>query len=82
MNAMMNKKAVDDVVVVGGSTRIPKVQQLSNDLLLGKEVCRSINPDEAAAYGTAVQAAILNGQGNKMVQGTVLVEVPPLSLGC
>ncbi|XP_027348777.1 heat shock cognate 70 kDa protein 2 isoform X4 [Abrus precatorius] len=68
-DAKMDKSSVHDVVLVGGSTRIPKVQQLLQDFFNGKELCKSINPDEAVAYGAAVQAAILSGEGNeKMVQ--------------
>ncbi|KAE8655424.1 Heat shock cognate 70 kDa protein [Hibiscus syriacus] len=60
-DAKMDKSSVHDVVLVGGSTRIPKVQQLLQDFFNGKELCKSINPDEAVAYGAAVQAAILSG---------------------
>ncbi|CAI9092423.1 OLC1v1027652C1 [Oldenlandia corymbosa var. corymbosa] len=80
-DAKMTKYSVDDVVMVGGSSRIPKVQQMLQEMLNGKELCRNINPDEAVAYGAAVQAAILSGQGNEKVQDLVLVEVTPLSLG-
>jgi heat shock protein 1/8 len=59
----MDKRSVDEVVLVGGSTRIPKVQQLVSNFFNGKEPCKTINPDEAVAYGAAVQAAILSGQG-------------------
>ncbi|KAJ3677042.1 hypothetical protein LUZ60_002766 [Juncus effusus] len=77
----IEKKSIDDVVLVGGSTRIIKVQQLLQDCFEGKDLCRSINPDEVVAYGAAVQAAKLSGQGNKLVQDLVLVDVTPLSLG-
>ncbi|ONK62269.1 uncharacterized protein A4U43_C07F2170 [Asparagus officinalis] len=66
-DAKMDKSTVHDVVLVGGSTRIPKVQQLLQDFFNGKELCKSINPDEAVAYGAAVQAAILSGEGNEKV---------------
>lgn len=66
---------------MGGSTRIPKVQQLLQDFFNGKELCKSINPDEAVAYGAAVQAAILSGDGNEKVQDLLLLDVTPLSLG-
>jgi heat shock 70kDa protein 1/2/6/8 len=69
------------VVLVGGSTRIPKVQQLLQDFFNGKELCKSINPDEAVAYGAAVQAAILSGEGSEKVQDLLLLDVTPLSLG-
>ncbi|XP_011027667.1 PREDICTED: probable mediator of RNA polymerase II transcription subunit 37c [Populus euphratica] len=68
-------------VLVGGSTRIPKVQQLLQDFFNGKELCKSINPDEAVAYGASVQAAILSGEGNEKVQDLLLLDVTPLSLG-
>lgn len=80
-DAKMDKATVDDVVLVGGSTRIPKVQQLLQDFFNGKELCKSINPDEAVAYGAAVQAAILSGEGNEKVQDLLLLDVAPLSLG-
>jgi len=63
-DANMDKSAVHDVVLVGGSTRIPRLQQLLQDLFNGKELCKSIDPDEAVAYGAAVQAAILSSEGN------------------
>ncbi|CAN1343961.1 Heat shock 70 kDa protein [Linum perenne] len=80
-DAKIDKGAIDDVVLVGGSTRIPKVQQLLQDFFNGKELCKSINPDEAVAYGAAVQAAILSGEGNEKVQDLLLLDVTPLSLG-
>ncbi|CAL9165684.1 unnamed protein product [Musa hybrid cultivar] len=80
-DAKMDKSSVHDVVLVGGSTRIPKVQQLLQDFFNGKESCKSINPDEAVAYGAAVQAAILSGEGNEKVQDLLLLDVTPLSLG-
>jgi len=81
IDAKMNKNDLHDVVLVGGSSRIPKVQQLLKELLNGKDLCRSINPDEAVAYGAAVQAAKLSGQGNDRVLCFELIEVTPLSLG-
>ncbi|ONM33229.1 Heat shock 70 kDa protein 3 [Zea mays] len=63
------------------STRIPRVQQLLQDFFNGKELCKNINPDEAVAYGAAVQAAILSGEGNEKVQDLLLLDVTPLSLG-
>jgi heat shock protein 1/8 len=68
-------------VLVGGSTRIPKVQQLIQQFFGGKEPCKSINPDEAVAYGAAVQAAILTGSGNEATKDILLIDVTPLSLG-
>lgn len=80
-DAKMDKAQVHDVVLVGGSTRIPKVQQLLQDFFNGKELNKSINPDEAVAYGAAVQAAILTGEGGEKVQDLLLLDVTPLSLG-
>lgn len=75
------KSAIQEVVMVGGSTRIPKVQQLIQAFFNGKELCKTINPDEAVAYGAAVQAAIVSGQGTEDVQNMLLLDVAPLSLG-
>ncbi|KAL0918103.1 hypothetical protein M5K25_010094 [Dendrobium thyrsiflorum] len=80
-DAKMDKRTIHDVFLVGGSTRIPKVQQLLQDFFNGKELCKSINPDEDVAYGAAVQAAILSGDGNEKVQDMLLIDVAPLSLG-
>merc|ERR1719480_121476 len=75
------KSKIHEVVLVGGSTRIPKVQQLLQAFFNGKELCKDINPDEAVAYGAAVQAAIVSGQGTEEVQNMLLLDVAPLSLG-
>ncbi|CAK7336329.1 unnamed protein product [Dovyalis caffra] len=80
-DAKIDKRQVHEIVLVGGSTRIPKVQQLLQDFFNGKELCKSINPDEAVAYGAAVQAAILSGEGNQKVQDLLLLDVTPLSVG-
>jgi len=80
-DAKMDKSLVHEVVLVGGSTRIPKVQSLLQDFFNGKELNKSINPDEAVAYGAAVQAAILTGEGGEKVQDLLLLDVTPLSLG-
>ena len=80
-DAKMDKISIHDVVLVGGSTRIPKVQKLLSDFFNGKDLCKSINPDEAVAYGAAVQAAILTGDTSKKLEGIVLVDVAPLSIG-
>ncbi|XP_050386604.1 heat shock 70 kDa protein 4-like [Argentina anserina] len=80
-DAKMDKSSIYDVVLVGGSTRIPKVQQLLQDFFNGMELCKSINLDEAVAYGAAVQAAMLSGEDNKKVQDLLLLDVTPLSLG-
>jgi len=77
----MVKQDVHDVVLVGGSTRIPKVQKLLSDFFCGKELCRSINPDEAVAYGAAVQAAILTGTQDAKLNEMILLDVAPLTLG-
>lgn len=79
MDANVAKSQVDDVVLVGGSTRIPKIQQLITEFFNGKKPCKSINPDEAVAYGAAMQAAVLMGED--MEDPFVLVDVAPLSLG-
>eukprot|EP00916_Digyalum_oweni_P025702 GHVL01042301.1.p1 GENE.GHVL01042301.1~~GHVL01042301.1.p1 ORF type:complete len:544 (+),score=99.97 GHVL01042301.1:27-1634(+) len=76
-----DKKSVHEVVLVGGSTRIPKIQALITEFFNGKEPCRRINPDEAVAYGAAVQAAILSGEQSSAVQDLLLLDVTPLSLG-
>ena len=72
---------VDDVVLVGGSTRIPRVQEILKSYFKGKDLCKSINPDEAVAYGAAVQGAILSGNRSDAAQQLLLVDVTPLSLG-
>ncbi|XP_046411389.1 heat shock 70 kDa protein cognate 4-like [Neodiprion fabricii] len=80
-DAKMDKANIDDIVLVGGSTRIPRVQKLLQDFFNGKELNKSINPDEAVAYGAAVQAAILHGDKSDSVQDLLLLDVAPLSLG-
>jgi L1 cell adhesion molecule like protein len=80
-DSKLDKQAVHEVVLVGGSTRIPKVQQLVSDFFGGKELNRSINPDEAVAYGAAVQASILTGQKSNKTDGLLLLDVTPLTLG-
>jgi heat shock protein 1/8 len=80
-DAKMDKSGVHDVVLTGGSSRIPKVQELLQELFDGKQLNKSINPDEAVAYGAAVQAANMVGMGNEKVQQIVLLDVTPLSLG-
>merc|ERR1712066_94450 len=80
-DAKMDKGQIHEVVLVGGSTRIPKVQQLLQDFFNGKELNKSINPDEAVAYGAAVQASILNNDGTEAVADLLLLDVTPLSMG-
>ena len=82
-DAKLDKRSIDDVVLVGGSTRIPKIQSMLQNFFCGKQLNLSINPDEAVAYGAAVQAAILSGEGtaNTALSNVLLVDVAPLSLG-
>merc|ERR1712135_157218 len=80
-DAKMDKSDIHEIVLVGGSTRIPKVQKLLSDYFNGRELNKSINPDEAVAYGAAVQAAILSGDKSEEVQDLLLLDVAPLSLG-
>jgi len=77
----VSKDDVDDVVLVGGSTRIPKIQELLTDFFGGKQLSKGINPDEAVAYGAAVQAAILSGVSDETTDKLLLLDVTPLSLG-
>jgi heat shock protein 5 len=80
-DAGLKKTEVDEIVLVGGSTRIPKVQQLLKDYFNGKEPNRGINPDEAVAYGAAVQGGILSGEGGETTKDVLLLDVTPLSMG-
>jgi len=82
-DSKLSKNQIHEVVLVGGSTRIPKVQQLLSEFFNGKELNRSINPDEAVAYGAAVQAAILSGHSStsKKLEKTIVLDVAPLTLG-
>ena len=80
-DAKIDKSKVNDIVLVGGSTRIPRVQKLLSDFFNGKELNKSINPDEAVAYGAAVQAAILTGDTSEKTQDLLLLDVAPLSMG-
>jgi heat shock protein 1/8 len=77
----MKASEIDDIVLVGGSTRVPKMQQLLQEFFGGKKLCRSLNPDEAVAYGAAVQGAILTGARSKATDNLLLLDVTPLSLG-
>jgi heat shock protein 1/8 len=80
-DAKLDKSRVHEVVLVGGSTRIPRIQQMIIEYFNGKEPCKSINPDEAVAYGAAVQAAILTGHTSDSTRDMLLIDVTPLSLG-
>ena len=80
-DAKIDKAGVHEIVLVGGSTRIPKIQNLVSTYFNGKEPNKSINPDEAVAYGAAVQAAILSGDTSEKTQDLLLLDVAPLSLG-
>jgi len=77
----LGKDQINELVLVGGSTRIPKVQTMLTDFFGGKTLNKSINPDEAVAYGAAVQAAVLTGQGGEMTSELLLLDVAPLSMG-
>jgi heat shock protein 1/8 len=81
VDSKIDKSSINQVVLVGGSTRIPKVQSLLSDFFNGKELCRSINPDEAVAYGAAVQASILSGDNTDETNQILLLDVAPLSMG-
>ncbi|GAA95638.1 hypothetical protein E5Q_02294 [Mixia osmundae IAM 14324] len=80
-DSKIDKSSVHEIVLVGGSTRIPRIQKLVSDFFNGKEPNRSINPDEAVAYGAAVQAAILSGDTSEKTQDLLLLDVAPLSTG-
>lgn len=80
-DAKMDKRDIQEIVLVGGSTRIPKIQKLLMEFMNGKELNKSVNPDEAVAYGAAVQAAILSGDRSEAIKDVLLVDVAPLSLG-
>merc|ERR1711981_1330460 len=82
MGAKISKNNVDEIVLVGGSTRIPKIQKMLSEFFNNKEPCKSINPDEAVAFGATVQAAILSGQDkSEKLNDLLLLDVTPLSLG-
>ena len=76
----MDKSQIHEIVLIGGSTRIPKVQKLLQDFFGGKELSKSINPDEAVAYGAAIQAAILTGDKSEEMKDLLLLDVAPFSL--
>ena len=80
-DAKLDKAKINDIVLVGGSTRIPKIQKLLQDFFNGKELNKSVNPDEAVAYGAAVQAAVLKGEKSEKIDKLLLIDIAPLSLG-
>ena len=80
-DAQMSKAQVTEVVLVGGSTRIPKLQEMLQGFFNGKPLCKSVNPDEAVAYGAAVQAAVLTGQSGSKIDDLLVIDATPLSLG-
>jgi L1 cell adhesion molecule like protein len=80
-DSKISKSAVNEIVLVGGSTRIPKIQQMLSEFFNGKELCRTINPDECVAYGAAIQAASLTGVKDSKISDLLLLDVCPLSLG-
>ena len=80
-DAKLDKNQIHEVVLVGGSTRIPRVQQLLQKFFDGKQLNKTINPDEAVAYGAAIQAAILSGDQSSEIKNVLLLDVAPLSLG-
>ncbi len=80
-DAKLSKGQIDEVVLVGGSTRTPKLQKIISEFFGGKELNKSINPDEAIAYGAAVQAAILSGVKDEAIDGLVILDVCPLTIG-
>ncbi len=80
-DSKISKSMIDDIVLVGGTTRIPKMQQLLSDYFGGKKLCNSINPDEAVAYGATIQASLLAGKKSEKLEELLLLDVAPLSLG-
>ena len=80
-DAKLDKSQINEIVMVGGSTRIPRVQKLLSDYFNGKELNKSVNPDEAVAYGAAIQAALLSGNDDEKIGEMLLIDVAPLSMG-
>jgi len=81
VDSKISKDRIHEIVLVGGTTRIPRIQQLLSEYFNGKELCKSINPDECVAYGAAVQAALLTGNSDEQIQDLLLLDVCPLSMG-
>lgn len=80
-DAKMSKDQIHEIVLVGGSTRVPRIQQLLKEYFNGKELCQSVNPDEAVAYGAAVQGAVLGGVKDEKLESLIVLDVTPLTLG-
>jgi heat shock protein 1/8 len=80
-DAKISKADVDEIILVGGTTRVPKIQKMLSDYFNGKELCKSINPDEAVAVGATVQAAVLSGSKDENIKDLLLLDVTPLSMG-
>jgi heat shock protein 1/8 len=80
LDGKTSKSSINEIVLVGGSTRIPKIQNILQDFFNGKELNKSINPDEAIAYGAAVQAAVLTGDESEDIKDLLLLDVTPFSL--
>lgn len=80
-DSKLSKGEVDEVILVGGSTRIPKIQKMLSEFFNGKELCKSVNPDEAVAIGASIQAAILSGSKDDAIKDLLLLDVTPLSMG-
>ena len=80
-DSKIDKSKIDEVVLVGGSTRISKIKKMLSNFFNEKELCNSVNPDEAVAYGAAIQAAILKGEESDIIKDLLLIDVAPLSLG-
>ena len=80
-DSKFTKSEIHEIVMVGGSTRIPKIKEMLKTYFNGKELCNSVNPDEAVAYGAAIQAAIMKGDNSEAVKDVLLIDVTPLSLG-
>ena len=80
-DAKVSKDEVHEIVLVGGTTRVPKIQEMLSKYFNGKKLCQSVNPDEAVAYGAAIQAAILSGVKDDTTNDILLLDVTPLSLG-
>lgn len=80
-DARLTKEQIDEVILIGGSTRIPKIQAMVSEFFNGKCLNKQMHPDEAVAYGATIQAGILSGQASELVQDILLLDITPLSLG-